>query len=454
LVAIEQEVAPVKKKRTYKSVGVQRVAAAQLGADFASARCIVGIDVAKKDMFASLSTAAGETRSIVRFEHPAETRLFVELCRHLREAGATVEVAMESTGTYGDAMRAQFLAGGFPVFQVNAKRCHDAAIVLDGVPSSHDRKSAVLIAWLHAQRVSREWRVMTDPERAARAALTRRELCADPFERNRGRLEALLARHWPELPEQLALDSIGLLTLVAKYPSPAEVHAHREEATDLLRQASHGALRSEKRRDVIASAAMTLGQEMTTDEEFLLRELAAQSLELLRALERIDSEIADIVKGDTVMQRLATALGSVSAAAIVAHLGDPSSYESAASFVKAAGLNLKERSSGKHVGQLKITKRGPARVRVYLYFAALRLIRDDRIVKAWHRRRGNHGVKRGMSGVVAVMRKLARALPHIAKGATFDSAKLFDKRRLGLAETAAPSSGASPIAANRMEVTA
>lgn len=442
----------MKKKRTYKSVGVQRVDAVQLVAQFASARCIIGIDVAKKDMFASFSNVAGETKGIVRFEHPAETRSFVALCTKLREAGASVEVAMEPTGTYGDALRAQFIAGNFPVFQVNAKRCHDAAMVLDGVPSSHDRKSAVLIAWLHVQGISRAWRVATNAERAARAALTRRELYAGPMARNLGRLEALMARHWPELPELLALDSIGMLTLLSTYPSPGHVVAHGDEAAELLRKATHGSLRPQtKFNEVIASAETTLGEKMTPEEAVLLRELAAQTLDLRRSVERVDGEIAEVVKGDTVMQRLATTLGIVSAAAIVAHMGNPGSYESTASFVKAAGLNLKERSSGKHEGKLKITKRGPSRVRFYLYFAALRLISVDRVVKAWHRRRANYTQGHGMSGVVAVMRKLASALPHVARGETFDSAKLFDTRRLGLAEMAAPQ-GASPIATKGMEM--
>jgi transposase len=446
-----QEVVPVKKKRTYKSVGVQRVDAAQLAADFRGARCIVGIDVAKKDMFASLSDVSGEAKRIVKFAHPTETRAFVALCVTLREAGASVEVAMEPTGTYGDALRAQFIAGEFPVYQVNAKRCHDAAMVLDGVPSSHDRKSAVLIAWLHIQGISRAWRVATDTERAARAALTRRELYADPLARNLGRLEALMARHWPELPELLALDSIGMLTLLSTYPSPRQVQAHQGESVELLRKATHGALTPQKRSDATASAKTTVGEDMTLDEEMLLRDLAAQTLDLRRSVERIDGELAEVVKADVVMQRLATTIGIVSAAAVVAHMGDPGSYESTASFVKAAGLNLKERSSGKHEGQLKITKRGPARVRFYLYFAALRLILADRAVKAWHRRRSSYREEHGMSGVVAVMRKLARALPHVAKGEIFDSAKLFDTRRLGFAETAASKVQAP---SQSMEVTA
>jgi transposase len=341
-------------------------------------------------------------------------------------------------------LRAQLTAAGFKVFQVNAKRCHDAALVLDGVPSSHDRKSAVLIGWLHARGISREWRVPTDSERAARAALARRELYADPLARNRGRIEALVARHWPELSRHLDLDSTSLLTLLVTYRSPRNTHAEHDAAVALLHKAGRGTLSETKVLAVVTSAGTTVGAPMTGDEELLVHELANQSLDLRKNMRRVDEEIASLARSDVAMQRLAAALGSTSAAAIVAHLGDPASYESPAAFVKAAGLNLRERSSGKHVGQLKLTKRGPARVRFYLYFAALRLARSDPAARAWYKRRRGYTEENRMRAIVAVMRKLASALPHVARGAPFDSAKLFDARRLDLAEVAAPK-GASPV---------
>lgn len=438
----------MRTKRTYKAIDVERLAAAEAAAAFSGSRCIVGIDVAKKDMFASLSNDAGESKRIVRFEHPARTQSFVNLCVRIGSE-SIVEVAMESTGTYGDALRGQLTAAGFRVFQVNAKRCHDAATVLDGVPSSHDRKSAVLIGWLHARGISREWRAPTDGERAARASLARRELYADPLARNRGRLEALVARHWPELSTHLDLDSTSLLTLLSTYRSPRNTHAHHDVAVEVLRKAARGALTEEKILAVLTSAPATLGVPMTPDEETLVHELAEQSLALRNNVRRIDEEIAALARCDVAMGRLAAALGATSAAAIVAHLGDPAGYESTAALVKAAGLNLRERSSGKHVGQLKLTKRGPARVRFYLYFAALRLVRSDPAVRAWYKRRRGHTIENRMSAVVAVMRKLASALPHVARGAAFDSAKLFDTRRLDLVEVAAPKR-ASPV---ELEVT-
>ena len=43
------------------------------------------------------------------------------------------------------------------------------------------------------------------------------------------------------------------------------------------------------------------------------------------------------------------------------------------------------------------------------------------------------GGKRKLKAIVALMRKLAAALWHVARGATYDPTKLIDARRLGLA---------------------
>ena len=116
--------------------------------------------------------------------------------------------------------------------------------------------------------------------------------------------------------------------------------------------------------------------------------------------------------------------------ALVAYLGALTDYESAAALEKACGLNLKIRSSGNYVGRLKLTKRGSAAVRRYLYLAALRLIQSDPLIARWYRARAGYRGGRKLVAIVAVMRKLARALWHIARGHAFDSTLLVDERAL------------------------
>jgi hypothetical protein len=68
-------------------------------------------------------------------------------------------------------------------------------------------------------------------------------------------------------------------------------------------------------------------------------------------------------------------------------------------------------------------------------------------VRAWYQRRRGYTEDSKQRAIVAVMRKLVRALFHVARGEAFDETKLFDVRRLDLdAPTAAR---AMPVAPRR-----
>ena len=127
---------------------------------------------------------------------------------------------------------------------------------------------------------------------------------------------------------------------------------------------------------------------------------------------------------------LAPVVGPTTAAAIFAEVGDARSYSCTRAFLKAIGLNLKEKSSGTVHGQIKITKRGPSRVRQLLWLAVFRWIQKDPIANAWYQRKKLRDGDRASRAAVALMRKLAKGLYHVGRGGTFDSSKLFDTRRL------------------------
>ena len=62
---------------------------------------------------------------------------------------------------------------------------------------------------------------------------------------------------------------------------------------------------------------------------------------------------------------------------------------------------------------------------------ALRLIKDNPLAKVWYTAKvEREGNKRKKKAIVALMRKLSKALWHIARGARFDARLLFDESRL------------------------
>jgi transposase len=235
--------------------------------------------VAKEDFYGVLMQADLTVSATVKWKHPQQTR---ELAAHLIEDlhADRVEVAMEPSGTYGDALYGYLSGLGVAIYRVSPKRVHDAAEVYDGVPSLHDAKSAYIIARRHLDGGSSLWEEIPEQRRERQALIADLDLYQDQQLRNRNRLEALLSHHWPEATRVMELKGVSLLAVLAEYGDPATITAHSEEAWELMRHNGRGLLSGETIGKVLESAPNTLGLACTEGERHLVQVLAK---ELLRA---------------------------------------------------------------------------------------------------------------------------------------------------------------------------
>jgi transposase len=419
------------RKHNYRSIDVKKIDRENLSMMVEGEDIVIGVDIAKEDMHSVLVDTRHQVKLTIKWKHPSETRYFVELVSGL--PARKLEAAMEPSGTYGDSLRYQFLEAGLDVFRVSPKRCHDAAEVYDGVPSYHDAKSAAIIAKLHLDGASEPWPFRPEHQRGLTAAISVMDLYEDQFHRNLNRLEALLARHWPELTEHLSLDKATLLVLLSKFGSPGKVAEHMDKARTLMRKVGGYLLAQDKIELVLKSAQDTVGVPLIEEERKALKELAEEARRAQTEAGKAKRKVEKLSCQEPAVTNMSQVVGKATAAVLVSSAGDPGSHSCASSYVKSLGLNLKERSSGKHKGQLKITKRGPSDVRRYLYLAVLRLIQEDAVFKAWYIRKVKRDGGMKMKAIIALMRKLAKALWHVSQGKTFDSSLLFNVHRLSLA---------------------
>jgi transposase len=422
-------------KRRYRAVDVKATEGGALRAATEGKRLVFGADIAKticvgclRDREAAVDAPAIVT---VKWQQPQETRAVIEWLGAL--GGASLEVAMEPTGRYGDALRAQLAAAGIAVFKVSPKRCHDSAEVFDGVPSMHDGKAAAVITKLHLDGASERWQQKAQWERELSIAVALMRNWEEQYRRVSNRLESLLSAHWPELLEQLELGSVTMLTMLERYGDPRAVACDASSAAALMKRMGRSGLCAEKIAAVIASAKATVGEPMIAAECAGMETLAKEANRCRVAAEVAQKEVARIGAQNAVIVQLGKVIGPVTAAVVVVAQGDPTRFHCAGAYRKALGLNLKERSSGRHKGQLRITKRGSGVARRYLYFATLRLLQSDEISAAWYARKVERdGGRHKKRAVVALMRKLVVALWHVARGADFNSKHLFDVRKLDL----------------------
>jgi transposase len=418
------------KKHRYSAKNIKQADWKQVSSQTMGRRIVFSVDVAKNNFFGVLMQEDLTVSATLKWMHPEQTRALGE--HLLKDVQAErLEVVMEPSGTYGDALYRHLKDLGLPVYRVSPKRVHDAAEVYDGVPSLHDAKAAYIIGRLHLDGGSRIWEEIPAQRRNRQALIAELDLYHDQQQRNHNRLEALLNRHWPEVVRLLDLKCVSLLRLVAEYGDPRTIAAQREAAQELLRHTGRGLLRGETIQQVLDSTQTTLGVHCTEGERHLLQVLAEELLRTHKQLKQLDAQIAREVQDDAILTRIATVSGKTTSLVLEAALGSPLDYPNPRSYLKAMGLNLKEQSSGKHQGQLKITKRGPGIARKYHYFTALRWLYQDPIIALWYRNKVRRDGQK-LKAIVAVMRKLALSLWYVARGDGFDSRKLFNVNSLGV----------------------
>jgi len=431
---------PLGRNRRYRAAPVKEIRPEQLSE--LGPEVIVGIDVAKWKQVVGFGSADGGPVVLGRWTHPVETREFFATCEALRESGQRVTVVMEPSGTYGDPLVHWFQSEGFEVRRVLGKQVHDGAAALDGVVSGHDAKAASLLVALHRLHGSQEWLPRPEESRVLRALVGQHTWHDEQCGRLRGMAEGLLARHWPELGGLLRPGSKVYWRLLEELGGPRRVAAAPSSAAGFMRRVAGNFLKESKVHSIVESARGTLGVPMLPAEEAWLQHVASEYLRSAKQRDELRQKMEAAVR-EHADERLIALLGVGAVATLLAYNLDPLAFSSASAFVKALGLGLKERSSGEHSGRLRITKRGAPRARWIMALAALRLIADDPVVKAWHvKKRQRDGQKsggrNGLISVIAVTRKLAKAAWYVARGNDFDASKLYDTSRLQVGDTDAP----------------
>jgi hypothetical protein len=184
----------------------------------------------------------------------------------------------------------------------------------------------------------------------------------------------------------------------------------------------------EKIAAVLESARTTVGVRMTAATQKSMQRCAEAAHQARTAVRRTKASLTRRAKKHPILSRMAKAVGHATACVLWAAVGNPQDYHCGEAYRKAMGLNLKERSSGQYVGQLKITKRGSSMARRWLFFAALRILQQEP-VWTWYLKKKHKDNERGGKAVVAIMRKLALALYAVAKrDVPFEVARLLPGR--------------------------
>jgi transposase len=398
----------------------------------------VGLDIGKAEIVAVVRWPDGAFECPWSVKNPSEISELIDLLQGLRETCDSLTVGLESTGTYGEAVRFGMTAASLEVHRISGKASSDYKEIFDGVPSQHDGKDAAIIAELTCFGKGTPWpfEPLSEIDQEIRHQVQRLDVYHQHATEWTGRLEAVLAKHWPELSGLLSLRSVTLVKIMIHYGSPARLAADRV-AREKLRKWGRSLLKIEKIDQVIESARTTKGIPIGVGEMAWLQEIATELQKSILEVNACQKRLETIAQSHDSMRQHVDSVGAVTLCVIWAMVGDPGNYGSSGAFLKALGLNLKELSSGQRQGQLAISKRGPSLARKYLYYWALRASQKVEL-KQWYldfqkvgRSSSGSTEHRKMKGLIALTRKLSRSLwyAHTHQEA-FDYAKVFPGRPL------------------------
>lgn len=323
-----------------------------------------------------------------------------------------VVIGLEPTGNYGLPLEYFLKQAGFDVYRVSpltVSRFKDAE---DNSPLKNDKKDALLIA-----RLLSEGKVLT-PSRQDRDMDTVRAcvLAMEDLDKILGmlinHLESYCSAHFPELSKFLPnLASSASRALLKEYPTPAAIaEAGVDKIADLLSEASCKRIGRDKAEKIYDLARNSIGVPVDNEAAnlaltttFKLYEVAVNARKnfinvLGETLDRIPQfAILRSIKG----------VGMMTAAAIIAFLGDLKNYDNESQVLKKAGLNLFNRSSGSKYGNCHISRRGKGLLRRNLYMASLTQTRQD---SPFYRKYQDlkDRLRSHRKAMVALMRKLLR----------------------------------------------
>jgi transposase len=413
------------RNKAYAATPVNGVNWPRLSQGHSGQALTLGADVGKYELQVVARWPDGRFERPWKVANPGEVRELVRLVQTIAQE-RTVSLALEPSGVYGDALRQALGDAQVPVQRVSPKAAHDYAEVFDGVPSQHDGKDAAVVAELAALGKGKPWPYRPPSEWEQELAYWVEWMDAQSHIQTTwlGRIEALLSRHWPEATRVLKVSSATLLRVLEVYGGPAALAADGQAAAQVQRWGGRF-LDPEKVPALLASAAATAGVRQGDWDRQRLQEYSRQALQARREVRRGQRRLRQLAAGQPILQAQGAVIGVPTACVVWSCVGDPRQYGCGAAYRKAMGLNLTERSSGIYQGKLKISKRGQPRARKWLYFAALRLVKQGGVA-TWYQAKKQQDGQEAKRAVVGVMRKLVLALYQVAvAGAVFDVDKLF-----------------------------
>lgn len=326
-------------------------------------------------------------------------------------------VVMEATGHYWKNLYATLAAAGHDVVLLNplvARRFQEAQLER----TKTDAVDAMALARLGFEKRPAPTRLFDEAAEALRELVRHRDRLRQDFDDRVRQLHRLVDLGFPEFTRYVkGLDSMLATALIAECPTAAAFARAQPRRLAKLRYDGRHKVGEDLAEALVAAARRSVGRHHGPVYAMQARHIC-QDLDLWRRrLKDIEGDIDRLLETHEVGRLLTSidGIGPQSAARIVATVGDPARFRSAAAFAAYVGVVPGLRQSGKRTGARAATSPfGNARLRRALWMTVLSAVRRNDWLRPFYERLRAAG-KPPKLALVAAMRKLLHAVYSVAK---------------------------------------
>lgn len=337
---------------------------------------LIGIDISKYKHDCFIATEAGIQVKAFSFENNRlGFDLFLEVLKSLDQS-KEIRIGLESTGHYGSNLKQFLCASGYTYLEFNPYLTHMFSKALSLRKTKTDKVDAKTISSMLGSVDYKTLHTKFYHINELKQLVRYRHVQMVNRSKTLIELTNILDRIFPEFKpffnERLAGSAMFILK---KFKSRARISKLSNKDYESIRSYSKGRLSYVRVQKLKSLARSSVGYETKSD-LLLLKHSIKHYEDLTEVIESVEHEIINLM--ENIDQTLTTipGLNIISAAIIIAELGDFKNFTTPAQIVSFSGLDTSVSQSGTMETRGHIVKRGSGLLRMTLWqitFAGLRL---------------------------------------------------------------------------------
>jgi transposase len=326
-------------------------------------------------------------------------------------------IAMEATGHYWKNLFAALAAGGYSIALINPLRTHRFAQE-DLERTKTDAIDALGLARFAAQKHPPATRLPDQATEELRELVRHRDRLVQHFGDRVRQLHRLVDLGFPEFTRYIrSLDSELASAVLHDFPTAQAFQGVSVRRLARLCYDGRHRVGEELAHSLIEAAKVSVGQHHGFAYRLQVRH-ACEDLDVLRRrLREIEHDIERFLKEHEVGSLLTTidGIGVQTSARLIAELGDPALFRSAAALAAYVGpIPALKQSGKKQHTRAGITAIGNASLRAALWMPTLTAVNKNPWLRAYYQRLIARGKPHKLA-LIACMRKLLTAVYSVAK---------------------------------------